>query len=281
MGTELGAGRNFMRDFAADFAASDVYIGGKTFPKGYFTVAALNHGKSLRTKLLYAGLPIQDALIQMENKAFSPETYDKAVAAVLEIHESLSAVEPFCYLDIMTEIDLLDAVMSEDSKQSMIDCYGVAAKHFYTNDPASIHLSSEEENTLEKGLYIHQCLKQVFTCYFYFCHDLVNFCSAIFLLEDTELRNLKVRSESEYAKACQRYFSKPEVMFCLYMLQPSVSVAGFELTAKSSMEMIVIPNPKAEGEMMFARRFYFRRVMDFLTMDFFEGLHAGHSPKAV
>ena len=95
MGTELGDGQNFMRDFAADFAASDVYIGGKSFPKGYFTVAAFNHGKALRTKLLYAGLPIQDALIQMENKAFSPEIYDKAVAAVLEIHDALSAVEPF------------------------------------------------------------------------------------------------------------------------------------------------------------------------------------------
>lgn len=279
METELGAGRNLMQDFAADFAASDVYIGGKSFPKGYFTVAALNHGKTLRTLLLYATLPILEMLNLMESRAFSPEIYDKAVTAVQEIHGCLSTVEPFCYLDIEDELDLINSLMSEDSKRLMIDCYEIAANNFYTDDPSQIHLSSEEQKTLDKGLYIHRCLKRVFTCYFYFCHDLVNFCSAIVLLEGTELCNLKERNESEFAKACQRYFSKPEVMLSLYLFQPSVSVAGFDLSAKSSMEMIVIPNPKAEGEMMFARRFRFCRVMDFLTMDFFEGLHVGHSPK--
>lgn len=279
MGTELGAGKNFMRDFAVDFAADDVYIGGKSFPKGYFTVAVLNHGKELRTKLLYKGLPVRDALKQMEDKTFSPEVYDKAVDAVLEIHNCLSAVEPFCYLDIREELDLLNAVMSEDSKQTMIKCYEIAARRFYTDDPSGIRLSGEEQETLDRGLYIHQCLKRIFTCYFYFCHDLVNFCSAIVSLEDAEFRNLKERREADFAMACQRYFSKPEVMLALYLLQPSAGVAGFDLSAKSSMEMIVIPNPKKEGELMFARRFRFCRIMDFLTMDFFEGLHAGHSPK--
>lgn len=45
------------------------------------------------------------------------------------------------------------------------------------------------------------------------------------------------------------------------------------------MEMIVVPNPNQEGAMMFARRLRFCRIMDFLVTDFFEGLHAGHSPR--
>ena len=68
METNLGAGQNFMRDFTADFAGSEIYMGGKTFPKGYFTVAVLNHGKALRTKLLYLGLPLRDALKQLEDR---------------------------------------------------------------------------------------------------------------------------------------------------------------------------------------------------------------------
>jgi len=279
METNLGAGQNFMRDFTADFAGSEIYMGGKTFPKGHFTVAVLNHGKALRTKLLYLGLPLRDALKQLEDRMFTEEAYDKAVEAVWEIQKALSAVEPFCYLDMEQEADLLDAVLCDDSKQTMTDCFQIAAKHFYTNDPASIQLSAEEKSTLDRGLHIHDCLKRIFNSYFYFCHDLVNFCSAIVNLEASELRNLEQRKESDFAKACHRYFSQPEVMLALYLTQPSVGVAGFALSANVSMQMTVIPDPKQNGNMIFARRFRFCRIMDFLIMDFFEGLHAGHSPR--
>ena len=279
METNLGAGQNFMRDFTADFAGSDVYLGGKTFPKGYFTVAVLNHGKELRTKLLYHGLPLRDALKQMEDRMFTEEVYDKAVDAVWEIKKALSAVEPFCYMNMDVEDDLLEAVLSVESKQSMIDCFQIAADHFYTSDPSSIQLSEEDRATLDKGLYIHSCLKRIFNSYFYFCHDLVNFCSAIVNLEASELRKLEQRKESDFAKACHRYFSQPEVILALYLTQPSVGVSGFALSATVSMQMTVIPDPKQNGDMIFARRFRFCRIMDFLIMDFFEGLHAGHSPR--
>lgn len=279
METNLGAGQNFMRDFTADFAESEIYMGGKIFPKGHFTVAVLNHGKELRTKLLCFGLPLRDAFKQLEDRMFTEEVYDKAVAAVWEIQKELSKVEPFCYLDMEQEADLLDAVLSEDSKQTMTDCFQIAANHFYTNDPSSIHLSTEEKTTLDKGLYIHDCLKRIFNSYSYFCHDLVNFCTAVVNLEASELRNLEQRKESDFAKACHRYFSQPEVMLALYLTQPSVGVAGFALSANVSMQMTVIPDPKQDGDMIIARRFRFCRIMDFLIMDFFEGLHAGHSPR--
>ena len=279
METNLGAGQNFMRDFTADFLGSDIYIGGKTVPKGYFTVAALNHGKELRTRLLYLGLPLRDALKQMKDRQFSVEVYDKAVEALWEIHKELASVEPFCSLDIEQEADLLDAVLSEDSKQTMVDCYQIAADNFYTDNPAGVTLTEDEKSTLETGLYIHSCLKRIFNSYFYFCHDLVNFCTAIVNVEASELRNLEQRKESDFAKACHRFFSRPEVLPALYLLQPSVGVAGFGLSATVSMEMTVIPDAKHEGDMVFARRFHFCRMMDFLVMDFFEGLHAGHSPR--
>lgn len=211
--------------------------------------------------------------------SLTEEVYDKAVAAVWEIQKELSKVEPFCYLDMEQEADLLDAVLSEDSKQTMTDCFQIAANHFYTNDPSSIHLSTEEKTTLDKGLYIHDCLKRIFNSYSYFCHDLVNFCTAVVNLEASELRNLEQRKESDFAKACHRYFSQPEVMLALYLTQPSVGVAGFALSANVSMQMTVIPDPKQDGDMIIARRFRFCRIMDFLIMDFFEGLHAGHSPR--
>lgn len=279
METNLGAGQNFMRDFTADFLGSEIHIGGKTVPKGYFTVAVLNHGKELRTKLLYLGLPLRDALKKMRDKIFSEEVFDQAVAALWEIHHLLAAVEPFCSLDLELEADLLDAVLSEDSKQTIIDCYQIAARDFGTVDPVGTQLTEEERSALRKGVYIFSCLDRIFTSYFYFCHDLVNFCTAIVNVEASELRNLEQRKESDFAKACHRYFSRPEVMPALYLLQPSMGVEGFALSAAVSMEMTVIPDARHEGDMVFARRFRFSRVMDFLVMDFFEGLHAGHSPR--
>lgn len=119
METILGAGQNFVWDFTADFAGCEIYMGGKTFPKGYFTVAVLNHGKALRTKLLYLGLPLRDALKQLEDRMFTEEAYDKAVEAVWEIQKELSTVEPFCYLDMEQEADILDAILCDDSKQTI------------------------------------------------------------------------------------------------------------------------------------------------------------------
>lgn len=40
METEMGAGINMMVDFAVDFGDTHTYIGGMSYPKGYFANAA-------------------------------------------------------------------------------------------------------------------------------------------------------------------------------------------------------------------------------------------------
>ena len=65
MNTTIGAGRKHVRDFAIDFTNRDTYIGGRSFPKGYFTVAVLNYGKETITKLLYAGAVCNQAMADM------------------------------------------------------------------------------------------------------------------------------------------------------------------------------------------------------------------------
>ena len=47
-------------------ADKDTYIGGHSFPKGYFTVAVLNYGKAIITKLLYAGAECNQAMADMK-----------------------------------------------------------------------------------------------------------------------------------------------------------------------------------------------------------------------
>ena len=76
MQTVMGAGRKFVRDFAIDFTDKDTYIGGQSFPKGYFTVAVLNYGKETVTKLLYAGAVCHQAMADMMRYNFRTDRVD-------------------------------------------------------------------------------------------------------------------------------------------------------------------------------------------------------------
>ena len=270
MQTVMGAGRKFVRDFAIDFTDKDTYIGGQAFPKGYFTVAVLNYGKETVTKLLYAGAVCYQTMGDILHGTSWTDRFDSPRDAVFEIHSTLVKLEPFRYLDVLAEKEDLREVFSEDAKQVL----------------AEYHALMDCENPSETeilqgnvGAIAEKVILEVLRSYSYFCMDIANFSTAIMNLEAMKLRDLKTRNEASFAKACDEFFSDPEIRQALYALQPAHGMAGFSLSPDTRMEMIVVPNPNQEGAMMFARRLRFCRIMDFLVTDFFEGLHAGHSPR--
>ena len=95
MNTTIGTGRNSVRDFAIDFTDKDTYIGGRSFPKGYFSVAVLNYGKEIITKLLYAGAECNQAMADMMRYSFRTDRFDALADAVFTIQHTLSELEPF------------------------------------------------------------------------------------------------------------------------------------------------------------------------------------------
>ena len=116
MNTTIGAGRNSVRDFAIDFTDKDTHIGGRSFPKGYFTVAVLNYGKETITKLLYAGAKCNQAMADMTRYSFRTDSFDALADAVFTIQHTLSKLEPFCYLDVLAEEEVLRDLFSEEAK---------------------------------------------------------------------------------------------------------------------------------------------------------------------
>ena len=96
MNTTIGAGRKSVRDFAIDFTDRGTYIGGHSFPKGYFTVAVLNYGKETITKLLYAGAKCNQAMADKMRYSFRTDSFDALADAVFTIQRTLSELEPFC-----------------------------------------------------------------------------------------------------------------------------------------------------------------------------------------
>lgn len=275
----MEAKQNITHEIVADFTNTQTCIGGKSFPKGYFTAAVMNYGKEKITELLYAAAPVMEMLRLLHGAYFEEELYDKAGESVGKIYGILSMEEPFCYLFPAEETELLDQVFSEEVKNAFQAYLLAVAKLMSFPDPAATKLSEEEQLALEVGKALHKTVYDLLTRYFYFCHDVANYTTAILNLEKIELRNLKHRNEAGYAKACHNFFSNGENLQALYLLQPYHNAAGFTLSPETRMEMIVVSNPKEKGNMTFARRLHFCRVMDFLVTDFFEGLHAGHAPR--
>lgn len=279
MNTTIGAGRKSVRHFAVDFTDQDTYIGGRSFPKGYFAVAVLNYGKETITKLLYAGAVCNQAMADMIRYTFRTDRFDSLADAVFRIQRTLSKLEPFCYLDVLAEEEVLRDLFSEEAKQLLTGHYSLLDRYADCGDLAQINLTEEEKLQGKAGVVAEGKIREVLRSYNYFCVDIANFATAILNLEAMKLRDLKKRDEAHFAKACDEFFSDPEIRAALYVLQPAHGLAGFSLSPDTRMEMIVVPNPKQEGEMIFARRLHFCRIMDFLVADFFEGLHAGHSPR--
>lgn len=271
--------RNGKHEIVADFTNTQTIIHGNAFAKGYCTVAVMNYGKEKMTELLIAAAPVLEMLRLLHGAYFDPELYDKAGAAVRKIYGILSQEEPFCYLFSEEEPELLAQVFSAEVKTAFQAYMATVAKLTSFPDPAKAVLSEDEQLSLEVGKALHRTVYDLLTRYYYFCHDIANYATAILNLERQELRDLEHRDESGFAKGCHHFFSDKENMQTLFLLQPYRNMDGFSLSPNTRMEMIVVPDPKKDGEMIFAWRMHFCRVMDFLVTDFFEGLHAGHSPR--
>lgn len=276
MESAIGQGKHYFQDFAVDFSSKDTHIGGKVFPKGYLAVAVMNYGKEVTTQLLYAGAACYQAIGSRQADSFSIDQYQEVKQKLYTICDTLSALEPFCYLDHPAERRLLDAVFSEEARLLLEEYYTLRDKY---RDGDGLELSEQDWLRLHTAQIAEEKIKEVLRSYTYFCNDIANFATVILNLETMKLRDLPQRNEATFAKACSEFFSDPEIREALYLLQPSHGMAGFSLTSDVRTEVILLPDAKNSGELEFAKRYRFCRVMDFLVTDFFEGLHVGHSPK--
>ena len=276
MESAIGQGKHYFQDFAVDFSSHDTHLGGKVFPKGYLAVAVMNYGKEVTTQLLYAGAACYQAIGSIQEDSFSIDQFREIKQKIDTICDTLSALEPFCYLDNCAERRLLDAVFSEEAELLLEEYYTLREQYRENGD---LKLSEDEKLRLHTALIAEDKIKEVLRSYTYFCNDIANFATVILNLEAMKLRDLPQRNEAAFAKAYSEFFSDPEIQEALYLLQPSHGMAGFSLTSDVRTEVILLPNAKHNGELEFAKRYRFCRVMDFLVTDFFEGLHAGHSPK--
>ena len=278
MQSEIGGGKKHMRNFAVDFTKEHTYIGGKPFPKGSFVVAILNYGKEITTRLVKLGGPCLRAMAAIETQRFTLDEFEPTAQLAFDVHRELSALEPFCYLDILEEKQLLQELFSAKTKQALADYYALALK-YSGYDRIELHLSTEELKIEHTGMLIEEQIQELMRSYSYFCVDVANFANVILNFEYMKLRELEKRDESSFANAWNEFYSDRELRLALYLCQPTDRMDGFSEEAVTGTKMVVLQDDAKEERYIFAQRYSFNRIMNFLVMDFFMGLQAGHAPK--
>lgn len=273
MESGMGQGNHYFQNFGVDFSSQETHLGGKAFPKGHFAVAVMNYGREVTTRLLYAGAVCYQAMASIQEDRFSVQQCAAVRSAIDEILHTLAGLEPFCYLDLPAEKRLLDNLFSQEVME-LLEEYETSRAAYQRS--GALELPEETQLRLRAAVVAQEQIQEVLRSYVYFCNDIANFATVILNLEAMKLRDLPRRNEASFAKACADFFTCQEMQDALCLLRPAQGVAGFSLTSQVRTEVILLPR---DGELEFAKRYWFCRVMDFLVADFFEGLHVGHAPQ--
>ena len=279
MHTKIGNGSRTVKDFAVDFGDDHVYIGGKAYPKGYFANSILNITKEEMTSLLIIASPAFHAWQNILGYGYSDDSFDMAKDSVMKLKTELFQRMPFCLLDLETEEERLEFAFSDDAKDYLHDFWELLQKIDRSGTLLVADVTDEEKELLETGRALHQYFREILNFYVYAPMDFSNFSTAILNFEYSKLRDLKVRDEHNYAVASDEFFSDPLLPLMLFASQITPAVAGFTLKPNVRQEFVVVDDPTKKGQKIVSRRLHFSRIMDFLVTDFFEGLHAGHSPR--
>lgn len=263
----LGQGANRAEGFSVDFGGDQIYLGGASYPKGFFANAVLNITKEKMTDLLRIAAPIFHFHQDLLGMRYSEEGFESAKCAALELKEHLFKLKPFCLLDLNLETVRLEFAFAEETRAYIKDFCGP--------------LPAKEENTehWKDCAAVYQFLLSVLNFYVYVPMDFANFNTAIINLERIYLRDLEVRDSNHYAQVCEQFFSDQMLPGLLFGAQVTPAIHGFTLKPNVQQEFVTLSDPNRPGEMIIGRRMHFCRMMDFLVTDFFEGLQVGHAPK--
>lgn len=261
--TALGQGENRVDGFSVDFCDNQIYLAGKAYPKGVFASEVLNISEDDMMDLLLYIAPGFNAWRELTAGNFDTDLFKQIEYSIHKINKLLQNRMPFSLLDWELEEIRVDTALSEKVKSAVTAYF------------------EEQENCEPQDdirTFLHQFFMHVLDFYVHAPMDLSNFQKAVRGLERI-LRDLDVRDEHHFAMATQYFFTHPTTMPILHASQITDTISGFTLSPDVKQEYVILSNPDCPDELKIGRRMHFARLMDFLVMDFFEGLLVGHAPK--
>ena len=269
--------------FTADLRGNKIIVGNKTFPVGFYFTDSLNE----YWKEAPAGVNSNtngDWLIA--NRLSSMHLYmwniqEDIVAGYLDedsaakLHDSIRYIlrvirraRPFMYLDLKTEILRCDTLFGTESVQRINRFLQERAKYALRinkgSRPGTSDMRRYEDDIAHFDDYV-----STLDYYYKLSDDMI---AALDFGKGfvEKAATLKKRDESSLITCA---------MECLGKAPFSRWNPSFLSNASPNMDYIAIPKKPVSKNYVVGKRMTFTRFLDFLVMDFFEGLHVGHYPQ--
>jgi hypothetical protein len=268
--------------FTADFRGNKVLVGNKTFPSGYYFTDALNEywkeapaGVNSNTN---GDWLIANRLSSMH--LFMWNIQEDIVAGYLDensaekLHDSIKYIlrvirkaRPFMFLDLKAETKRCDALFGTESVRRINRILQDRAKYALKTDNIPRPNTSDMRRYEEEQVHFNDYVSTL-DYYYKLSDDMIaahDFGKGFVTL----VASLEKRDESHLIQCA---------MECLAKVPFSRWSPPFLRNASPNIEYLPMPKKPTSVNYVVGKRMTFTRFMDFLVVDFFEGLHAGHYP---
>ena len=270
--------------FTAFFRGDKVLVGKKTYPAGYFFTNSLNEywkeapdGEQSDTKgawlignrILSTHLVtwnVQEDIITGYLTEDIANELHKKIQYILNV---IRRAKPFQFLDLKSERERCDLLFGEESVRRINKFLQERAKYalkedkiFSRPDTTDFHKLEKEQAHLDEYIstldYYHN-LGDDMRAALDFGIDFVG-----------QVAQLEKRDEN-YLIRC--------AVECIKKADSSQWIKSFQSTAAPNVEYIAIPIKPMSQNYIVGKCMAFTRFLDFLVVDFFEGIHVGHYPQ--
>ena len=270
--------------FTAFFRGDKVLVGKKTYSAGYFFANSLNEYWKEAPDGVHSD-PKGDWLIGnriLSTHLVTWNVQEDIIAGHLtentaaELHKSIQYIlsvvrraKPFQFLDLKAEKERCDLLFGEKSVRRINQFLQERAKYALKEDKIFSRPDTSDMQRFEK----EQAHLDEYVSILNYYHNLGDDMKAAldFGTDFVEqVAQLEKRDESHLIRCA---------VACIKRIDSSQWFKSFQSTTTPSIEYIAIPTKPTSQNYIVGKCMTFTRFLDFLAVDFFEGIHVGHYPQ--
>lgn len=249
-----------IRFFSADFWNGYIFIGGKKFCAGNFTVQMMNEIEQSNNAARLAW-QFNEIYLLKDSLNLGYVTEDsmlKVKDSLLVALDGFKNLQPFKLFGVENERKRIEELFSTENITTLREFLTIRGKFAANNSQKYSYVGDSHSTTVKQGLRILDELNVIFDFYYYTPLYIYNLQKSVerFIKSLDKLPKL---NENNLIRAALAVSDKAYIN------------ATFEYRA-------IRKSPRSK-QAVTARRMYFASYDDFLLSDFFEGIHYGHYPK--
>lgn len=262
----------------ADFYQDKIYLNSKPYPLGLFTVELLNDYYTDETGARFSvfSSKIDNVKDDLQAGFIFPQTCFEVKEKIPHILKAAKKILPFGLLNLDEEAKNIDALFSDGNIKALKEYFALKASFLPNNDiDLDLILKQVSSDDREQLILGENLLMQ-------FCNTLDFYQN---LADDYRLAfSMFVEFEKriDEAKRCDEYFLATTAMDIYKSGFKPIGFgyhSDFKQLINADIEYLAIKKSGASKKLITARRMHFKRFIDFILADFYEGVSKGHYPK--